>query len=366
MFYEPHDFTRCVRKFSQKFVSFSIATNKSGCIFLAVFVRGQKAAPSMVKVYAYPHFENTIASQGLFRADEVNIKWNHKGDALLAQTFKEVDSSGKSYYGETALYFMDLKGTAVSIMGKKEGSVHSSEWLAKSDQFVAISGRMPANVALYNHRGEAVFQFGEASVNAAYINPFGNLIAFTGFGNLSGDVHVWNLKTRTLVSHFQAPNNTYFSWLPDGLHLLGGTHYARLKVDNGFKTFDHLGNQLSHHLCPEKEYMFKIVAIPNGDAFAEPEIAANVKGKVLKEQPVQKYIPPHLRTKEDAARMKKAMTATPDDIREKKIKNINKKLQQIEALKQAAAEGKQLERNQLEKITKERELIRELEAVRLS
>ena len=48
------------------------------------------------------------------------------------------------------------------------------------------------------------------------------------------------------------------------------------------------------------------------------------------------------------------------DENEKKLKNLKKKLHQVEKLKAQVKEGKQLEKNQLDKITTEAELIAEI------
>lgn len=50
---------------------------------------------------------------------------------------------------------------------------------------------------------------------------------------------------------------------------------------------------------------------------------------------------------------------------DKKVKNLKKKLKAIEQLKEQAATGKQLEKNQLEKIQKETALLQELEDLEL-
>lgn len=58
------------------------------------------------------------------------------------------------------------------------------------------------------------------------------------------------------------------------------------------------------------------------------------------------------------------LLADPD--KEKKIRKVNDKLASIEKLKTQIAEGKVLEKNQLEKLTKEQELLDELKALKLS
>jgi len=52
--------------------------------------------------------------------------------------------------------------------------------------------------------------------------------------------------------------------------------------------------------------------------------------------------------------------------KEKKIRTLNKKIQSIQKIKQALAEGKPLEKNQIEKLYNEQELLDQLEALKLS
>lgn len=299
---------------------------------------------------------------------------------MLLMAIKDVDTTGKSYYGETFLHFLDLKGNACLVGGKKEGPVHSCEWLPNNDGFIAIYGRTPAAVTLYNPKGEAVFQFGEAPVNSIYLNPFSTLVVFAGFGNLTGDVHVWNLKSRTKISHYQASDTTHFAWTADGLHMVTSTHYARLKVANGFKVWDYLGNLLHTEDCRNEQSvpLFRLLPVSSA-TFQQPEIGANVKGKILSEKPVQKYIPPFLRNaqqqqqaaKKQAALKNKKETSGTDlagdgpSGKDKKLQALEKKLQQIEKLKKLQVEGKQLEKNQLDKIEKESEIINEMNALKL-
>ena len=55
-----------------------------------------------------------------------------------------------------------------------------------------------------------------------------------------------------------------------------------------------------------------------------------------------------------------------DPEKEKKIRKLNEKIQSIQKIKQAHAEGKPLEKNQIDKLSKEKELMAELEALKLS
>lgn len=292
---------------------------------------------------------------------------------------QDIDTTGQSYYGQTFAHFLDLKGNSCMISGKKAGSVHSCEWLPNNEGFIAIYGKTPAAITLFNAKGDPAFQFGEAPVNTVLLNPFGNLVAFGGFGNLAGDVHVWNVNSRTKISHFQVSDTTQFNWLADGLHMVTSTHYARLKVANGFKVWDYLGNHLHTEGCRDDLNMPLHRVLPVASAtFKAPEIAANVKGKILSTQPVYKYVPPSLRNEKQRqqaakkqAELKRKLQGGPgaagdaNSGKEKKMQALEKKLQQIEKLKKSQTEGKQLEKNQLDKIEKEQEVIDEMNALKI-
>merc|ERR1712062_670746 len=60
----------------------------------------------------------------------------------------------------------------------------------------------------------------------------------------------------------------------------------------------------------------------------------------------------------------KGLLSDPD--KEKKIRKLNEKIQSIQKIKQAHSEGQPLEKNQIEKLSKEQELMDELEALKLS
>lgn len=308
-------------------------------------------------------------------------------DAILVLASTDYDSSGKSYYGKTMLYFLDIRGNTSTITGTKEGTVSAAEWLPQNEGFIVIQGKMPATITWYNNRAEQLFSFGEAAVNGISINPFGNLVAFTGFGNLSGNIFIWNLRTKTLISNFNAVNTTIFNWLADGKHLITATHYDRLKVANGFKLWDFLGSMKHQHDCRDDStvQLFNLFAFNEKSTFKEFQIDANTKGRVLSEEPVQKYVPPSLRNKSSMIGVSQKFASKPPPppmpnhkyhhsrtmakdselTKEKKLKNLEKKLQQISKLKKLKEEGKELEKNQLKKINKEEEIIKEIEMLKM-
>lgn len=73
-----------------------------------LFSKGQ---PSFVRIYKYPNFggpQAALANKSFFKADDVQMKWNKTGTALLVLTSTE--SSDKSYYGDQGLHFMAING----------------------------------------------------------------------------------------------------------------------------------------------------------------------------------------------------------------------------------------------------------------
>lgn len=66
-------------------------------------------------------------------------------------------------------------------------------WSPKSNQFIVIYGNVPAKTTLFNTKCDAVFDLGTGIRNSIYFNDFGNLVLLGGFGNLRGNVSVWDL-----------------------------------------------------------------------------------------------------------------------------------------------------------------------------
>ena len=81
---------------------------------LATFVPEKKGAPATVRLWQYPDFGEGrfLATKTFYKASEVQLMWAPNGTALLIHTHTEVDKTGKSYYGETGLFHMNVAGQA--------------------------------------------------------------------------------------------------------------------------------------------------------------------------------------------------------------------------------------------------------------
>ncbi len=61
-----------------------------------------------------------------------------------------------------------------------------------------------------------------------------SLLVLAGFGNLHGNIEVWDLAAKKLISNPKSPDTTHFDWCPNGEHILTATTAPRLRVGNGY------------------------------------------------------------------------------------------------------------------------------------
>lgn len=107
------------------------------------------------------------------------------------------------------------------------------QWSPKGNEFCVVYGFMPANASLFNLKCEPIHHFGPGGKNAVYYNPFGNLLLIAGFGNLPGQVEIYDAKMRRIVSQVNARESTMLEWSPDGEYFITATTAPRLRQGNG-------------------------------------------------------------------------------------------------------------------------------------
>lgn len=100
---------------------------------------------------------------------------------------------------------------------------------------------MPAKTVIFDQRVNLVHDFGMSPRNFLSYNPQGRLLCIAGFGNLAGQVDIWDRKTLKKVATIEAPNTSHLAWSPDGRLLLCATLSPRLRVDNGVRIFHYTG-----------------------------------------------------------------------------------------------------------------------------
>eukprot|EP01135_Chromosphaera_perkinsii_P009998 Nk52_evm33s1992 gene=Nk52_evmTU33s1992 len=261
---------------------------------IAVFVKSDKGAPAAVKIFNYLDLNTAVASKSFFKADRVDMQWNSNGGALLATSHTDVDKTGKSYYGETNLYFLSANGDLdCRIPMSKEGPIFDVQWSPNGKEFAVVHGFMPAKATLFDIKCNPVFDFGTGSRNAVKYSPRGNIICIAGFGNCNGNMEFWDKKKLTLITKVTMSNTTQWGWCPDNEHLLVATTAPRLRIDNCFKLLHYSGKVV-------KDVKFKEIwefawQPRNPTAFPKNPIVQGVVNNEEEKKKVGVYRPPSAR-----------------------------------------------------------------------
>ncbi|XP_040830718.1 eukaryotic translation initiation factor 2A isoform X2 [Ochotona curzoniae] len=431
-FFENNNFNTIANKLHLQKINDFVLSPGPQPYKVAVYVPGSKGAPSFVRLYQYPNFAGphaALANKSFFKADKVTMLWNKKATAVLVIASTDVDKTGASYYGEQTLHYIATNGESAVVQLPKGGPIYDVVWNSSSTEFCAVYGFMPAKATIFNLKCDPVFDFGTGPRNAAFYSPHGHILVLAGFGNLRGQMEVWDAKNYKLISKPVASDSTYFAWCPDGEHILTATCAPRLRVNNGYKIWHYTGSILHKYDVPANGELWQVSwqpfldgvfpakaityqAVPSEVPNEEPKVTTAYRPPALRNKPVthsklhEEEPPQNMKPqgndkplsktalknqrKHEAKKAAKqearsdkspdltsvsAPQSTPRNITsqstsgdpevDKKIKNLKKKLKAIEQLKEQAASGKQLEKNQLEKIQKEKALLQELEDLEL-
>ncbi|PSN62663.1 eukaryotic translation initiation factor-like protein subunit eIF2A [Corynespora cassiicola Philippines] len=235
-FYQSGDLTSPWNKLRVEGVTdFAVSPGKNHSV--AVFVPERKGMPAAVKVFQVPQFNAPISQKTFFKGDKVQLKWNALGTSLIVLAQTEVDKTNKSYYGETNMYILSANGSFDSrIQLDKEGPIHDVSWSPNSKEFGVVYGYMPAKTTIFNARAVPQHNFDLGPRNTIIFSPHGRFVLVAGFGNLAGDMDIYDLeKNYQKVCTIKAANCTHCEWSPDGKHILTATTSPRLRVDNGIR-----------------------------------------------------------------------------------------------------------------------------------
>lgn len=59
------------------------------------------------------------------------------------------------------------------------------------------------------------------------------LVVLAGFGNLPGNVEIWDVKMKEMIANIKCPDTTHFEWSPNGEYFVTATTAPRLRIGNG-------------------------------------------------------------------------------------------------------------------------------------
>lgn len=219
--------------------------------------------PGSVRVHSLATLSVPSIQKSFYKADRGQIKWNSSGTSLLFLSSTDHDKTGKSYYGETNLYLMTpaLQYEARLVLDK-EGGIGDFAWNPANGgkEFAVSYGWMPAKTTLFDLRLNVLHEFGALPRNYVSFNPQGRLLCIAGFGNLAGQMDIWDRSTLKKVANFQVNNCTECTWSPDGRLLMCSTLSPRLRVDNGIRIHHWTGSLI--HLQTTEE-LYQVRAFPS-------------------------------------------------------------------------------------------------------
>lgn len=245
--YESHDLTKVWNKLRVDGVTdFAVSPGENHSI--AVFVPERKGQPAAVRIYNVPNFTTPVSQKNFFKGDKVQLQWNDAGTSLIVLAHTEVDKTGKSYYGETTMYLLSANSDFDSRIDlDKEGPIHDVAWSPRSNSFAVVYGYMPAKTVIFNARAKAIHTFPLGPRNTVLFSPHGRFMLLAGFGNLAGQMDVYDLeKDYAKICTIEASNASVCEWSPDGQHILTATTSPRLRVDNGVRIW-HAAGQLMYN-----------------------------------------------------------------------------------------------------------------------
>ncbi|KAK2195728.1 bifunctional Translation initiation factor 2A/Translation initiation factor [Babesia duncani] len=66
-----------------------------------------------------------------------------------------------------------------------------------------------------------------------------------GFGNLSGDIDIWDFKTKTKIAMCKSSCSVTCDFAPDGRYFVTATTVPRMRVDCGFSIYSYSGKRVA-------------------------------------------------------------------------------------------------------------------------
>ena len=83
---------------------------------------------------------------------EIKVLWNYDATRAVIWCQTDVDTTGRSYYGEHSLYIYTPE-PKIKLVKTIEGPVHDVAWNPTENEFIIIAGFMPASSHFYNQNG---------------------------------------------------------------------------------------------------------------------------------------------------------------------------------------------------------------------
>ncbi|KMZ78470.1 hypothetical protein PVIIG_01247 [Plasmodium vivax India VII] len=286
--YKDNDFASYVSKAhfeNLEFFDVSPEQSKKKGVLLATYERGSKGKPSVFKIFNSSNLQSHLYTKSFFNSDEMKLSWNKNATAVLLNVHTQVDKEKQYYYGLSNLFFIETeKYSEVNIMTDR-GQIYDCIWSYNQNKFYVCKGDIPAEIVSYDRCANVAHSFGRHKFNTLKLNGSEKLLLTGGFGNLSGDITLWNTSTKKEVTKTKSSCAVVCEFFNDGKHFLTATTHPRLRVDNHLKIFTHNGFIVSRINFEE---LYNVIILPlNKIKFCETDASL---GTYVENSNAQMYI----------------------------------------------------------------------------
>jgi len=298
--YAGDDFSKPLSKIrSPNYSIFSMSPSDGRMVIFTPEVKGKPARVALRSTVG----EEELVSKSFYQTEECSIEWSPAGSSALVLTQTTVDTSGESYYGSSNLFLLNESG-AVPLPSNDTPLVHDAAWnpnpKTKPACFAVIRGKMPSTISLHHGFTAApLFVFGRYHRNTICWSPHGRFLFLGGFGNMAGNVDVWDHhKKKSCGSTPLLTCAVGYGWAPSSRVFAVSVTSPRMNVENGIKVFDYTGEEVwrDEGYAPDRLLQVEFVPAPMGvyeDRAQSPGRGRKEEGK--KPQEKGKYMPPAMR-----------------------------------------------------------------------
>ncbi|ORM39429.1 Eukaryotic translation initiation factor 2A [Babesia sp. Xinjiang] len=288
--------------------------SKNGACYLAIFSPNyQKFANGLVKIFNVTDVTKPVYERLFTAAEEGEFFWSNRGNTAILRTFTNNVKGLSSYYGGNGLYLLQPgKGKHRTVMEPTEGQAHDISWSRLSNDVLIVKGTRPAELDMYDGtNGNKLLTFGRNNRNTIRRDPFDRLVLVGGFGNLSGEIDIWDLKNRRIIAQSKSECAVFCDFAPDGRYFVTATTQPRMRVNNCFKVYSYSGKLIKQ---VDFDELYLVYLCAPGSNFTERDPSP---GACTVEATVKKsvYRPPGYRSDGPAATLARVdvqtMVATP-------------------------------------------------------
>lgn len=188
-----------------------------------------------------------------------------------------------SYFPESSLYLYDVEKHDFRKLDVP--TVHYYVFI--SNGFAVCHGAQPSDVSVYDLDGGFKFRFPKGARNRIFFNQHENIVVFSGFDNLSGDIEVFDVGSRRLISKFNVLGASLVNWRENGSYFYVSTT-SYFQEDNRITVYDYYGR-----VCGERTFK----SLDSVSTYGDKEDFVRLEPPVdpiIEAQP--RYVPPSLRS----------------------------------------------------------------------